>query len=293
MKKNKVIVIGISGESNFYKVKNFGKIGETIISHSYHKEYGGKGYNQAVSLARMGTEVVFLTAFGNDDIKQNALKVLEEENIKTYYETIDGKSASAAIVIDEAGDNKVFCYSGVSSDLTKESLKLIECEFIESSYILLQLECNDELLSSAIEMANKYNVKVVLNPAPAHKLDKELLKKCYLLTPNENEAKLLFSISDFSVEEIKKIPYENVIITLGKNGAILKEGSNIMHISASNVKQINSTGAGDVFNGVLVSFLNKGYSLLEASKYASIGAGMSVTKEFVIDSIPYIDELIK
>lgn len=293
MNKNKVIVIGISGESNFYKVDNFGKIGETIISSTFHKEYGGKGYNQAVTLARMGCDVVFLTAFGNDDIKNAALKVLEEEKVKTYYEDLPGQSASAAIIIDSAGDNKVFCFPGVSSSLTKDSLKLIEKEFESASYILLQLECNDELLKEAINLAIKYNVKVVLNPAPAHKLEKDILDKCYLLTPNEGEAKLLFNIDNFDSSTLLSLPYNNIIITLGKDGSIVKMGEKIEKIPALNVKQVNSTGAGDVYNGVLVSFLNKGYNLLEASKYASIGAGLSVKKEFVIDSIPYLKDVVK
>ena len=286
MKQNKMAVIGLSGESIFMKMDHFNAEGETVVADTYHVEYGGKGFNQAVAAKRYGAEVSFLTLCGDDEISDKVENTLKNESINAFViRRKNARSAAACIMIDKDGRNNVVCYPGVSSSMTKEDVMLFEEEIKSSKYLLLQLEMSDESLIEAIKLANKHNTLVILNPAPAKKLDKEILKSVYLLTPNEHEASIIFDISNY--KEISELDYQNIIITLGENGSIIKEKNKINKIESKNVKPLTTTGAGDTYNGVLAAALLEGNSLTDAAKIASIAASISVTKEFVIDSIPY------
>lgn len=288
MKENKIAVIGLSGESIFMKMDHFNNEGETVFADTYHVEYGGKGYNQAVAAKRFGTNVSFLTVCGDDEIAKKVKLSLDKEGIN--YKVItkeNAKSASACILIDKQGRNRVIVYPGISSQMTKEDVYSFEEEIKSSKYLLLQLETSDEALVTAIELANKHNTLVILNPAPAKYLPESVLNSVYLLTPNEQEACVLFNGKDIS-----KVNFENVIITKGEDGVILKEKSSIFNFPAMKVTPLNTTGAGDTFNGILAASLVSGYSMEESVKIASVGASLSVTKEFVIDSIPYKEQVI-
>lgn len=290
MKQKKIAVIGLSGESNFYKVDHFNEKGETVSATTYHKEYGGKGYNQAITISRMGVEVSYFTVYGNDSIKKECINLLNKEDVINYCVTKDGLSASAAIIIDKTGENQVICFPGVSSNMTKYDILLFEDQIKEADYLLLQLELSLESTIEAIKLAEKYDTKIILNPAPAVKLPLDILKKCYLLTPNEQEARTLFGF-EITKETILNAPIDNLVVTLGDKGCILKEGTNVYEIPAHKVKALNTTGAGDVFNGTLCSALAKGKTLLEACKIANLASSLSVQREFVIDSIPYAKEV--
>ncbi|MBE6131651.1 MAG: hypothetical protein E7183_08005 [Erysipelotrichaceae bacterium] len=289
-KENKIAIIGLSGESIFMKMDHFNEEGETVVANTYHVEYGGKGYNQAVAAARYGAKVSFLTLCGDDNIATLVENTLKKENINAHViRRTNKKSASACIMIDKQGKNRVVCYPGVSIEMTKEDVMLFEEEIKISKYLLLQLEMSDESLYKAIELAKKHNTLVILNPAPAKKLPINLLKDVYLITPNEHEAKMLFDLVDEN--NIKNIDLNNVIITLGEKGSILKEKDLIYKIPAKTVIPVNTTGAGDTYNGVLVAALLEGKSLYDAAIIASVASSISVTKEFVIDSIPYKEEI--
>ena len=288
MKENKIAVIGLSGESIFMKMDHFNNEGETVFADTYHVEYGGKGYNQAVAAKRFGTNVSFLTVCGDDEIAKKVKLSLDKEGINSKVIIKENaKSASACILIDKEGRNRVIVYPGISSQMTKEDVYSFEEEIKSSKYLLLQLETSDEALVTAIELANKHNTLVILNPAPAKHLPENVLNSVYLLTPNEQEACVLFNGIDIS-----KLNFENVIITKGEDGVILKEKSSIFSFPAMKVKPINTTGAGDTFNGILAASLVSGYSMEESAKIASVGASLSVTKEFVIDSIPYKEQVL-
>ena len=288
MKENKIAVIGLSGESIFMKMDHFNNEGETVFADTYHVEYGGKGYNQAVAAKRFGSDVSFLTVCGDDEIGRKVKLSLNKEGINSKVIIKENaKSASACILIDKKGRNRVIVYPGISSQMTKEDVYSFEEEIKSSKYLLLQLETSDEALVTAIELANKHKTLVILNPAPAKYLPESVLNSVYLLTPNEHEACVLFNDKDIS-----KVNFENVIITKGEDGVILKEKSSIFNFPAMKVKALNTTGAGDTFNGILAASLVSGYSMEESVKIASVGASLSVTKEFVIDSIPYKEQVI-
>lgn len=293
IKENKIAVIGLSGESIFIKVDHFHEDGETIIGQTFNKEYGGKGYNQAVAAKRFEAKVSFLTLVGDDDIGNEVEKSLDKEGIKNLcIKRLNSKSAYACIIIDKNGNNQVTCYPGVSSQMTKEDVLLFENEIATSKYLLLQLETSDEALVQAIELAKKYDTLIILNPAPAHKLPHNILKDCYLITPNEQEFKTLFDVVA-NEENLLKIDLKNIIVTLGNKGSLLKKDNQVIKIDAINVNAVNTTGAGDTYNGVLTASLLEGYNLIDAAKLASMASSISVTREFVIDSIPYKEEILK
>lgn len=288
MKKNKIAVIGLSGESIFMKMDHFNEEGETVVADTYHVEYGGKGYNQAVAAKRFGADVSFLTVVGDDEIGRNVKESLDNEGINsTVIVKNDAKTASACILIDKKGRNRVICYPGISSAMTKEDVYSFEEEIKTSKYLLLQLEMSNESLFAAVELANKYNTHVILNPAPAKSLPSDILSKVYLLTPNEQEASVIFEN-----EDLQSLKYKKVIITKGDEGAVLKEDNNIYSIPTIKVTPVNTTGAGDTYNGILAASLLNGKTIYESCLIAGIGASISVTREFVIDSIPYLDEVL-
>ena len=290
MKENKIAVIGLSGESIFMKMDHFNQEGETVVADAYHVEYGGKGYNQAVAAKRYGANVSFLTICGNDEIANKVEQSLIDEGINAVViKKYTGKSASACIMIDKEGRNRVVCYPGVSSYMTKDDVKLFENEIKTSKYLLLQLEMSDESLFEAIKIANKYNTLVILNPAPAKKLPPNVLNKAFIITPNEQEAKIILGGSDD--DTILNSSISNIIVTKGEFGSIIKTSNQLIKVPARKVKPLNTTGAGDTYNGVLAAALLDGNDIVNASKIASIAASISVTKEFVIDSIPYRNEI--
>ncbi len=290
MKDNKIAVIGLSGESIFFKMDHFNEEGETVVANTYQVEYGGKGYNQAVAARRYGAKVSFLTLCGDDDIANKVNLTLQNEGINAYVlKRNNKKSASACIMIDKDGRNRVVCYPGVSIEMTKEDVRIFEDEIKSSKYLLLQLEMSDESLFEAIRLAKKHNTQVILNPAPAKKLPQQILKDVYLLTPNEQEASVIFDLKN--INDLPKLEYENVIITLGEKGSIVKENNRVYLIPAKKVQSLNTTGAGDTYNGVLAAALLDGISLEKAANIAGVAASISVTKEFVIDSIPYKEDI--
>ena len=294
-KEDKNAVIGLSGESIFMKVDHFNEEGETVVATSYNKEYGGKGYNQALAAARFGKKVSFLTVFGDDEISKCALKSLEKEKINCKAVIKKGlKSAAASIIIDKEGKNRVICYQGASDYLNKEDVRSFEEEIATSKYLLLQLETSKESLEEAINIASKYDTKIILNPAPAYKLDNKLLDKCYIITPNEQEVKILYGLNEeINEKSILKLPQKRIIVTLGDKGSILKDDEIVHRIKPLVVKAINTTGAGDTYNGVLTAALLEGRKLEEAAILASIASSISVSREFVIDSIPYHNEIME
>lgn len=291
-KEDLVSVIGLSGESIFLKIDNLANLKETVAATNLHIEYGGKGFNQAVAIRRCGINCAYLSCFGDDDIKSKSVEVLNKENIEVLDITKKSmKSALATIITDLNGKNCVTCYQGVSTSLNATDVELFEDYIKRSKYLLLQLECSDESLFKAIKLANKYSTKIILNPAPAHKLPLDILKQCYLLTPNEYEAKLLFNIEEVNEETLKNLPFKNIIITLGSKGCLVKQDDKIEFIEAIKTKAIDSTGAGDTFNGVLAACLTKSFDLVTSAKYAVVASGLSVQKEYVINSIPFWQEI--
>ena len=269
---NKVAVIGIAGQSVFLPVEKFHTGGETVEAQSVRFEYGGKGFNQAVAAARRGAEVSFLAAVGKEGGAEIE-KFLKNEKIKVTLAEKDEPTAFAAIITDKTGANRVTVFQGAR--LEKKDVSAFEREIAEADVLLLSNEVKEDINALAAEIAERNGVKIVLNPAPARKTKKSLLQKVFLFTPNEHEAE--------GLED-----YKNVVQTLGNKGCLLKETGVL--IPPTKDIAVDTTGAGDTFNGVLAAEIAAGASLFAAAEAAAAAAGKSVTRRGAVSSIPFYDE---
>lgn len=273
---SKIAVIGIIGNSVFLPVEKFHVGGETVEASSIHFELGGKGFNQAVAAKRSGAEVSFLAAIGKE-YETEAVDFFESEGIRHTLVHKDGSTAFAAIVTDESGSNHVTVYQGVQ--LSADDVTAFEEEIRTADLLLLNNEVDESVNVRAVEYAKKHGVKCILNPAPARKSCDYILDNVDLFTPNEHET--------LGIEE-----RENLLVTLGKRGCLIKSTDTLIP-AVNSGKTIDTTGAGDTFNGTLAAMLAEGCDVAHAAKIANRVASVGVTRKFAVSSIPSNDEIQK
>ena len=271
---SKVAVIGLVGNSAFLSVNEFHKGGETLVANDIHFEPGGKGFNQAVAAARYGAEVSFLGALGNDYVHE-AESFCIKENIKSFLAVKKENTPYAAIITDKSGNTRVTVYQGAR--LEGADVDLFAKEISTSDVLLINNEVPEEVNVKAVEIAVKSNTRVIMNPAPSRRISPYLLEKVFMFTPNEHETKGLESLN-------------NVIVTLGSKGCFIR-GTEETVPAVSLGKAVDTTGAGDTFNGVLAAMIACGADLKEAVKKATVAAGLSVTKKYAVSSIPRKEEI--
>ncbi|MBQ3079495.1 MAG: ribokinase [Clostridia bacterium] len=302
-KCGKVAVIGLAGQSAFMTTHHFPAPGETVSCSSLFFETGGKGYNQAVACARMGVHTVFIGAVGDDANGESCAAELKKEGIDARLIKKNAPTAYAVITTRSDGENTVAVHGGAAKALTGNDLNRsdIKNALTGCDYLLLQNELSEECLSAAFALAQKMQIPVILNPAPAERIPKELLKECALITPNFGEVKSLagFTENDTPTEQalkhsLKTLGIKKAAVTMGGKGALLIDGEHSCMIPAfSPGKTIDTTGAGDTFSGALTAFLAKGYPLKEAAERAAVAAGISVTKKGAAGSIPAAKDVEK
>lgn len=290
----KIAVIGLSGQSIFMKVNNLPTPSTTIHSTNLYIEPGGKGYNQAVACKKLGAEVSYFSKVGCDEYGNICEKYLKDLGIKTIFEKDKIlNTALATILTDDLAENEVIVYKGASSNLNVSELKDFESEIVTADVLLLQYEISIDVVKKAIEIAKENNTLVILNPAPAIYLDKEILNMADIVTPNYEEAKTLYGLD---IEKLPSSINNTLIVTLGSKGSLLINNHTSKKFSPINVEAVDTTGAGDIFNaGLAVAIANK-KSIEEAIEFATVASGLSVTKEHVMDSIPtkeMVEEYLK
>ncbi|MGI6710812.1 MAG: PfkB family carbohydrate kinase [Bacilli bacterium] len=292
-----ITVFGIVGYSVFMEVENFHKKGETLISNIMHEEIGAKGFNQALTLAYQGVNVNFICSLGDDVFSKLVKNDLKKYNINYYIKEKKGKAPFACILTNSKGNNQVTVFPGVKLEL--EDLDFIEIEEIikKSDLVLLQLEIPNEINFKVIEIANKYKVKVILNPAPSKNFVSDYFKYSLLMTPNEHEVKDIFKIENLNdydkvKSRFKEKGVQEIVITLGEKGALIYDGK-FRHIATTPLKAIDTTGAGDIFNGILAYMLVKGNTLYDSVLTANALASQSVLKKYVLEAIPTLEDIKK
>ena len=274
----RIAVIGIAGMSVFMGVEHFHAEGETLHAKSLFTEIGGKGINQAVAAARMGAEVSFLCAVGDDAMATECARVAEENGIRAHLAVKKGRASPyACILTDKRGANRVTVYKDAC--LAPSDADDFAEMIAKSDILLLQNEVPEAVNARAIEIAKAHGVRVILNPAPARPMDGAVARDIYLVTPNEQEAALL-----------PQSGFAHCITTLGGEGCDV-DGKE--KIPATSAKAVDTTGAGDTFNGALAAFLAEGLSLGRAAVLANRAAGISVTRRGVLAAIPYRNEILE
>lgn len=296
----RILVIGSSNTDMVVKTARLPRPGETVLGGRFLMNPGGKGANQAVAAARMGGDVTFITKVGKDVFGDETLASLKRESICTKYVLRDDEHPSgvALIMVDENGENSISVASGANAALMPEEV-LRALEGIDGADVmLLQLEIPVSTVLAAAAWGHSKGIPVLLNPAPAFPLPKELLSYVDILTPNETEAEMLSGVKvtdEASAVEaalaLHSQGVKNTLITMGKQGACLcTEEGNCM-IPTRKVQAIDTTAAGDVFNGALAVGISEGLSLREACILASKAAAISVTRLGAQTSAPYRREL--
>ncbi len=284
-----IVVIGSSNTDMVVKTSHLPVGGETVLGGDFFMNAGGKGANQAVAAARYGNRVVFVAKTGDDLFGKQVLKSLKEDNIVTDYVFVDADHPSgvALITIDKDAENCIVVASGANMYLSPADIDIASEEIRKANVLLMQLESPIETVAYAAKMAAEAGVPVILNPAPApaEPLSEELLKNLYLITPNRSEASRISGIEVKDMESayraakaILNMGPKNVIITLGREGSLLDDGSMPMRVEALKVEAVDTTAAGDTYNGVLASVIAEGRSLIEAIREANVAAAISVTR---------------
>lgn len=295
-----VLVIGSSNTDMVVKTNRFPLPGETVFGTDFFMSPGGKGANQAVAAARMKGDVTFICKIGNDDFGQRALQGFRAENIDVKYVTIEQNYASgtAMILVNANGENEIVVASGANALLSIDDIALAEEAIQLSDMVLMQLETPIDTIVFVAKKCINLGKKAILNPAPAQKLPEEIFDSLYLITPNETEAMILTGvhvIDESTADEAATIllnrGVQNVIVTLGSAGAYFKNKDQSFLTPSPRVKAIDTTAAGDVFNGVLAVELAKGTNWIDTIKIACKAASISVTRVGAQTSAPFFLEM--
>ncbi len=296
----KIIVIGSSNTDMVVKCKKLPSPGETIIGGTFFMNPGGKGANQAVAAARLNGNVTFVTKTGNDLFGDQAVHLFDLEGIETKYIIKDPKNPSgiALIAVDENGENCIVVAPGSNAALSAYDINDEVFKADIPDVYLMQLEIPVSTVEFVAQrMAEKGN-RVILNPAPARQLSPDLLSSLYVITPNEIEAELLTGIrvvdtltAEKAAEKLRDKGVRNVIITLGAAGAFLLTDKISKVIQVVPVKAVDTTAAGDVFNGALAVAISEGKDLEEAVSFANKAASISVTRMGAQASAPHRNEV--
>lgn len=296
----KIVVVGSSNTDLVIITPRIPSVGETIIGGDFIMASGGKGANQAVAAARLGAEVTFVARVGIDMFGERAIQDLRNNKVDTSYVARDSENPSgvAMIFVDREGDNVIIVAPGSNGKLSPEDVSKAE-EAIESADILLlQLEIPLDTVEYAVDKGHESNVKVILNPAPATKLSQKILSKITVLTPNKSEAEILTGIKVINETTaskaaglLRKRGVKNVIITLGTMGSFLATEDKKLLIPTKRVKAVDTTAAGDAFNGALAYALAKGEEISEAVRFANCAGALAATKIGAQPSLPFEGEI--
>jgi ribokinase len=276
--------------------------GETVLGGNFFMNPGGKGANQAVAAARLGGMVSFVTRVGQDIFGKGAKELMGAEGIDTRCVYTDPvlPSGVALITIDQHGENTIVVAPGANASLSPSDIDQSASVIHEAEVLLLQLEISLDTVAHAIGIASRSGAKIMLNPAPAHSIPPDLLEKIHILTPNRKEAEWLTGIpiveGDFesarrAASALHEKGVATVVITLGRDGALLYRGKEFIQVAAPVVKPVDTTAAGDVFNGAMAVAIATGAPLKEAVHFACRAAAISVTRLGAQSSAPYHHEI--
>ncbi|TDQ32162.1 ribokinase [Aureibacillus halotolerans] len=267
--------------------------GETIIGSGFMTQPGGKGANQAVAAARLGAEVTMIGCVGDDAFGSELLTQLKKETIFwPNVEPVTGLSTGVAQITVSKEDNSIIVIPGANDALTPEILERFENIIAESDIILLQMEIPLQTVVKAAELADKHLVRVILNPAPAQKLPSELLNLIHYLTPNEHEVMQLTNVkAGANLLDVFNEITATVVLTKGVEGVYYQNENNLVNIPSYKVKAIDTTGAGDAFNGGFAYAIATGHSLPQACKFANAVAALNVLKRGAQQGLPTLSEV--
>ena len=298
---SRIIVVGSMNMDMVVRTSHIPKPGETVLGDKFFMNPGGKGANQAVTVSRLGGEVSFIGRIGSDVFGKQANQLFDEEGIDTskLIEDEDSPSGIALITVEETGENSIVVAPGANANLGTDDIKPMFEELDNRAILLMQLEIPYKTVKYAAEKAKEKSMLVIINPAPANHSLSSIYHLIDILTPNVSEAEILSGLTISDMNDVKKAAIKlvsqgvrSVIITLGANGALVYDQEEFVHIKSPHVNVVDTTAAGDVFNGALAVGIAEGKTLVDAVNFACQSAAVSVTKLGAQSSIPYRNEVL-
>jgi ribokinase len=300
MAKPSIVVVGSSNTDMIIKLKCIPRAGETVLGGEFMTAAGGKGANQAVAASRAGGQVSLIARVGQDTLGDRAIAGFVRDGIDVSHVTRDRRvsSGAALIFVAQNGQNSIAVASGANNQLSPTDVRKARALIAHAKVLLTQLETPLETIATAAHLAASNGALVILNPAPARKLPRSLLRHISILTPNESEAELLTGIklsgiaaAEKAAGKLRRYGVRVVVLTLGARGALIADQQGTRVIRGFKVKAVDTTAAGDVFNGALAVALTEGRSLDEAVRIANAAAAISVTRWGAQPSAPTCREI--
>ncbi|MBN1965849.1 MAG: ribokinase [Anaerolineae bacterium] len=299
MTKPRITVIGSYNTDLTIFTPRMPQPGETVLGKNFKTGPGGKGSNQAVAAARLGADVTFVGRIGRDMFGEMARDLWAEEGIDASHVITDPTHATgvASILVDEGGENIIVVASGANWAVSAADAEQAEAAIAESKVLLMQLETPLEAVQRALEIARAHDVLTILNPAPGQVLTPALLSLVDILTPNQSETAIISGSrqpDDIGMAQaVQKLGVNAVVMTQGSAGVLLSDPAGAQRYPAFSPpgEAIDTTGAGDAFNGALAVALAEGHVLADAIRFATAAAAISVTRPGATDSMPTRDEV--
>ncbi|NUM78796.1 ribokinase [candidate division KSB1 bacterium] len=300
MSRNAILVIGSANMDLVVSTQRFPQPGETLFGNKFGMYPGGKGANQAVAAAKLGGEVYFLGKMGNDLFREKLCVGMRNDGVQLDHLLIDPNESTgmALITVDSNGQNEIVVVSGSNMNLSPADIVSKRALFAVAKIVLLQLEIPLDTVTQSARLAKEHGATVILNPAPARELPQELLRLVDYLTPNETEAELLTkqAVHDQTSAQTAAMKLlaqgvKNVILTLGEKGALLVNHEKAELFPAKKVQAVDTTAAGDAFNGALAFSLANDKTVEEAIRFANTVAAYSATKMGAQSSMPTMKDV--
>lgn len=297
---DRITVIGSLNMDMVINAPRIPALGETILGGGFSTIPGGKGANQATAIARLGGDLAMAGCVGDDAFGGQLIRSLKESSVDvSNVVKIPGCSTGVAVIAVCGGDNCIIVDPGANGHMDAARVTSLKSLIAGSAMIVLQLEIPLDAVAQAMWIAKKHDVKVLLNPAPAVPLDPEILRMTDFITPNESECGILTGRTIRTVDDAKEATMllrdreaNAVVVTLGENGALLRDKDGPYHVTARKVTAVDTTAAGDSFTGALAWAVVHGKSMRDSVRFASLAASVTVTRRGAQTSLPSYAEVI-
>ncbi|WP_299029938.1 ribokinase [uncultured Thermanaerothrix sp.] len=293
-----VVIVGSLNMDLVVRAPRHPQPGETIIGSGFQTFPGGKGANQAVAVARLGGKVRMIGRVGQDAFGEALLATVARDGVDTTFIRRDPEAPTgvALITLDAAGQNTIVVASGANWRVSAQDVRDAEAAFAGADVLLMQLECPLDAVEAATDLAHRYGLRVVLNPAPARALPADLLARVDYLLPNQPELMLLAggeSDREAAIRAVQALGARNLVVTLGEEGALLALNDQREHLPAYKVTVVDTVAAGDAFAGAFALALAEGKSVREAAIWGNAAGAIAVTRPGAQPSMPRRDELLQ